>query len=157
MHPVLFEVCFCLLHPHRSNSLVVVHWTGGGKTHILRTLGVIKRGIDLIFIPLLTLLPMLCTSLSCQIQIGETLASITLTKSFIAIEKIRPWIPAFLTHILRFCQEGGVYKRYFWASASLETCAPGGSYFAYSVFLGVTLAWSMQSPESLVFDLQQLY
>ncbi len=64
-------------------------------------------------------------------------------------EKIRPWIPAFLTHILRFCREGGVYKRYFWASASSETCAAGGSYFAYSVFLGVMLAWSMQSPESL--------
>ncbi len=72
-------------------------------------------------------------------------------------EKIRPWIPAFLTHILRFCQEGGVYKRYFWASASSETCAPGGSYFAYSVFLGVMLAWLMQSPETLFFDLQQLY
>ncbi len=28
-------------------------------------------------------------------------------------EIIRPWIPAFLTYILRFCQEGGVYKRYF--------------------------------------------
>ena len=28
---------------------------GGGKTHILRTLGVIKQGIVLIFIPLLTL------------------------------------------------------------------------------------------------------
>jgi hypothetical protein len=72
-------------------------------------------------------------------------------------EKIRPWIPAFLTHILHFCQEEGVYKRYFWASASSEICAPGGLYFAYSVFLGVTLAWLMQSPESLFFDLQQLY
>jgi hypothetical protein len=74
-----------------------------------------------------------------------------------AIEKIHPWILAFLTYILRFRREGGVYKRYFWASASLETCAPGGLYFVYSVFLGVTLAWSMQSPESLFFDLQQLY
>jgi hypothetical protein len=64
-------------------------------------------------------------------------------------EKIRPWIPAFLTYILHFCREGGVYKRYFWASASSETCAPGGLYFVYSVFLGVMLAWSMQSPESL--------
>ncbi len=73
------------------------------------------------------------------------------------LEKIRPWIPAFLTYILRFCREGGVYKRYFWASASSETCVPGGSYFVYSVFLGVMLAWSMQSPESLFFDLQQLY
>ncbi len=39
------EACYRLLHPHRSNSLVVVHWTGGGKTHILCTLGVIKWGI----------------------------------------------------------------------------------------------------------------
>ncbi len=72
-------------------------------------------------------------------------------------KKIRPWIPAFLTYILCFCREGGVYKRYFWASAPSETCAPGGSYFVYSMFLGVTLAWLMQSPESLFFDLQQLY
>jgi hypothetical protein len=55
MRPVQLEVCFHLLHPHRPNSLVVVHQTGGGKTHILCTLGVIKRGINLIFIPLLTL------------------------------------------------------------------------------------------------------
>ena len=28
------KACYHLLHPHRSNSLVVVHWTGGGKdTH----------------------------------------------------------------------------------------------------------------------------
>ena len=53
------------------------------------------------------------------------------------------------TYILRFSQAGGVYKRYFWASASLETSAPGGSYFVYSVFLGVTLACLMHSLESL--------
>ncbi len=86
---------------------------------------------------------------------------VTITHVFTTIkhilEKIRPWIPAFLTHILRFCQEEGVYIRYFWASASLEICALGGSYFGYSVFLGVTLTWSMQSLESLFFDLQHLY
>ncbi len=27
-------------------------------------------------------------------------------------EKIRPWIPAFLTHILRFCQEEGLYSQH---------------------------------------------
>jgi hypothetical protein len=53
------------------------------------------------------------------------------------------------TYILRFSREGGAYKRYFWASASSETCAPGRSYFVYSVFLGVTLACPMHSPESL--------
>jgi len=55
MHPAQLEACYRLLHPHRPNSLVVVHRTGGGKTHILRTLGVIEWGIVLIFIPLLTL------------------------------------------------------------------------------------------------------
>jgi superfamily II DNA helicase RecQ len=56
MRPAQLEVCYHLLHPYRPNSLVVVHRTGGGKTHILRTLGVIERGITLIFIPLLMLL-----------------------------------------------------------------------------------------------------
>jgi len=56
MCPAQLEACFHLLHPHRPNSLIVVHCTGGRKTHILRTRGVIKRGIVLIFIPLLTLL-----------------------------------------------------------------------------------------------------
>jgi hypothetical protein len=55
MRLVQLEACFCLLHPPRPNSLMVVHQTGGGKTHILRTLGVIERGITLIKIPLLTL------------------------------------------------------------------------------------------------------
>ena len=55
MRPAQLEVCYHLLHPHCPDYLVVVHWTGGGKTHILRTLGVIERGIILIFIPLLTL------------------------------------------------------------------------------------------------------
>jgi hypothetical protein len=45
MRPAQLEACYCLFHPHRSNYLVVVHWTGGGKTHILRTLGVIEHGI----------------------------------------------------------------------------------------------------------------
>ncbi len=55
MRLVQLKACFCLLHPHHPNSLVVVHQTGGRKTNILCTLGVIKRGIILIFIPLLTL------------------------------------------------------------------------------------------------------
>jgi hypothetical protein len=55
MHPVQLKACFDLLHPHRPNSLKVAHQTGGRKTHILRTLGVMERGIILILIPLLTL------------------------------------------------------------------------------------------------------
>ena len=30
MRPAQLEACFCLLHPHRPNSLIVVHRTGGG-------------------------------------------------------------------------------------------------------------------------------
>ncbi len=39
----------------RPNHLAVIQQTGAAKTHILWTLGVIKWGIVLIFIPLLTL------------------------------------------------------------------------------------------------------
>ncbi len=35
------------------------------------------------------------------------------------------------------------------ASASLETCAPSGLYFGYSMFPGVMLASWMHTPESL--------
>ncbi len=31
MRPAKLEACYRLLHPHRPNSLVVVHWTGGGE------------------------------------------------------------------------------------------------------------------------------
>jgi hypothetical protein len=46
---------YWLLHPMRPNHLAVIQQTGAGKTHILWTLGVIERGIMLIFIPLLAL------------------------------------------------------------------------------------------------------
>jgi hypothetical protein len=55
MRPTQLEACYCLLHPHHPNALVVVDQTGGRKTHILPTFGVIKRGIVLILILLLTL------------------------------------------------------------------------------------------------------
>jgi superfamily II DNA helicase RecQ len=47
--------CYRLLHPLRKNYLAVIQRTGAGKTHTVRTLGVMERGIVLIFIPLLTL------------------------------------------------------------------------------------------------------
>ncbi len=47
------------------------------------------------------------------------------------------------------------YTKDTFASASLETCAPGGSYFGYSIFPGVMLASSMHSPEMLFPDLHQ--
>ncbi len=51
MHPGQIEACFCLLHPHCLNSLAVVHRIGGGKTHILCTLGVIERESFLFLFP----------------------------------------------------------------------------------------------------------
>jgi superfamily II DNA helicase RecQ len=55
MYPAQHDAIYHLLHPVRPNHLAVIQRTGAGKTHILRTLGVIERGIILIFIPLLTL------------------------------------------------------------------------------------------------------
>ncbi len=55
MHPAQLDAVYPLLHPLRPNHLAVIQRIGAGKTHILRTLGVIERGIVLIFIPLLTL------------------------------------------------------------------------------------------------------
>jgi hypothetical protein len=43
------------------------------------------------------------------------------------------------------------------ASASLETCAPGGSYFGYSMLPGVMLACLMHSPESLFQTCNSFY
>ena len=81
MRPLQIEVCYCLLHPHCSNSLIVVHWTGGGKTHILRTLGVIERGIVMIFIPLLALsADVICINLRPTTRLGETWVSTISTR-----------------------------------------------------------------------------
>jgi hypothetical protein len=41
------------------------------------------------------------------------------------------------------------YTEDTFVSGSLEFCAPGGSYFGYSVFPGVMHASSMHTPESL--------
>ena len=50
VHPTQLEACYCLLHPHPLNYLVVVHQTGRGEKHILQTLGVIEWGIILILL-----------------------------------------------------------------------------------------------------------
>ena len=55
MYPAQLDAIYCLLHPVHPNHLTVFQRTGADKTHILRMLGVIERGIILIFIPLLTL------------------------------------------------------------------------------------------------------
>ena len=43
------------MDPMSPDQILIVLPTGGGKTHIIRTVGVMERGITLIFIPLLTL------------------------------------------------------------------------------------------------------
>ena len=57
-----------LLHPVRSNNLAVIQQTGAGKTHILRTLGMMERGIVLIFIPLFTLSADVMSKFTCADQ-----------------------------------------------------------------------------------------
>ncbi len=49
------------------------------------------------------------------------------------------------------------YREDTFASASLEFCVPGGSYFGYSVFPGVMLASSMHTPESLFQTCHSFY
>ncbi len=49
------------------------------------------------------------------------------------------------------------YTKDTFASVSSEICAPGGSYFGYSLFPGVMLASSMHSPESLFQTCNSFY
>ena len=55
MFPAQLDAIYRLLHHLLPDHLAVIQPTGASKTHILRTLGVMERGIILIFIPLLTL------------------------------------------------------------------------------------------------------
>jgi hypothetical protein len=68
MYPAQLDAVYRLLHPLRPNHLAVIQQTGAGKTHILRTLGVIKRGTILIFIPLLTLSADVMSKFTCANQ-----------------------------------------------------------------------------------------
>ncbi len=56
MLPTQIDAVFHLGHPTHPSQLAVIQHTSAGKTHIIRMLGVIKRGIILICIPLLMLL-----------------------------------------------------------------------------------------------------
>jgi hypothetical protein len=62
------DAVFQLLHPIHQNHLAVIQQTGAGKTHILWMLGVIERGIVLIFTPLLTLLTRVMLKFKCANQ-----------------------------------------------------------------------------------------
>jgi len=68
MYPAQLDAVYCLLHPVHPNHLAVFQRTGADKTHILRMLGVIERGIILIFIPLLTLSADVMSKFTCANQ-----------------------------------------------------------------------------------------
>ncbi len=53
--PAQLDAVYHLLHPVLPDHLAVIQQMGTGKMHIIWTLGVMERGIVLIFIPLLTL------------------------------------------------------------------------------------------------------
>ena len=68
MYPTQLDTVYRLLHPVRLNHLAVIQQTGADKTHILRMLGVIERGIILIFILLLTLSADVMSKFTCADQ-----------------------------------------------------------------------------------------
>ncbi len=68
MFPAQLNTVYCLLHPMRPNHLTVIQQTGARKIHILLTLGVIKQGIVLIFIHLLTLSANVMSKIMCADQ-----------------------------------------------------------------------------------------
>jgi superfamily II DNA helicase RecQ len=68
MFPAQLNAVYRLLHPMRPNHLMDIQQMGAGKTHIQQTLGVIKRGIVLIFIPLLTLSADVMSKFTCTDQ-----------------------------------------------------------------------------------------
>ena len=55
LRPMQLDIAEVVLDPERPNVVVAVYPTGSGKTHVIRVVGVIERGVVLIFIPLLTL------------------------------------------------------------------------------------------------------
>jgi len=68
MYPAQLDAVYRLLRLVHPNHLAVIQRTVAGKTHILRTLGVIERGIILIFIPLLTLSADVISKFTCANQ-----------------------------------------------------------------------------------------
>jgi superfamily II DNA helicase RecQ len=68
MFPAQLDTVYRLLHPVHPDHLAVIQRTGAGKTHILRTLSVMERGIVLIFIPLLMLSADVMSKFKCADQ-----------------------------------------------------------------------------------------
>ena len=50
-----YKIGETIFDPNRPNALIAVYPTGSGKSHVIRVVGSMMRGIHLIFIPLLTL------------------------------------------------------------------------------------------------------
>jgi hypothetical protein len=88
MYPAQLDAVYRLLHPVRPNHLDVIQRSGAGKTHILRTLGVIERGIILIFIPLLTLSADVMSKFTCANQKFGTVAVQHLDELFDANKQV---------------------------------------------------------------------
>ena len=55
LRPMQLDAARVMLHPRRPDQIILVQPTGAGKSHIVRLLGVIKKGIVLVFVPLLAL------------------------------------------------------------------------------------------------------
>lgn len=49
--PMQGKILRLLLDPNSPNAILAVYPTGSGKSHIIRTVGVIERGIVMVFIP----------------------------------------------------------------------------------------------------------
>ncbi len=88
MYPAQLDAVYPLRHPMRPNHLAMIQRTGAGKTHILRTLGVIERGIILIFIPLRTLSTDVMSKFKCANQKFSAVAIQHLDKLFDANKQV---------------------------------------------------------------------
>jgi len=88
MYPAQLDAVYRLLYPVRPNHLAVVQRTGASKTHILQMLGVIERGIDLIFIPLLTLSADVMPKFMCANQNFRAVAEQHLNELFDANKRV---------------------------------------------------------------------
>ena len=55
LRPLQLQAAWVLMDPQSPDQILLVLPTSGGKTHIIRTVGAMERGVVPIFIPLLTL------------------------------------------------------------------------------------------------------
>jgi hypothetical protein len=55
LRPMQQKIIRLMFDPDKPNAMLAVYRTGEGKSHVIRMVGVLDRGVCLIFIPLLTL------------------------------------------------------------------------------------------------------